>query len=234
MAINESIQIGLSESEIKKRLASAISRANIAMISKDDISAIAQNIYDNLNSVSESGPRKGSANTEKEEKKEIDWDKVPKKVKDEIERLKGEIEFNRGLSPNYQHDTTKEQQQLNQLLKRIGVTESLSIGNPAEPFDIDSDITDLIAEAIRSANVSDFLRLSEKEVARIADQVLDALKRMDFRFSKAQEKDNQKERENKANVKEELKKDEAGNSINDDAGDVEHNIEEFNSSFSES
>lgn len=101
----------------------------------------------------------------------------------------------------------------------------------------DEELKTIIQDAIKNADVSDFLRLSDTEVDRIYNKVLPALKKMDIDYSRPEVEDNSAEREQQAgNQKtESLDKDSDNPDYfeKEDAGDVEKNIEAFNSSFGE-
>ena len=91
----------------------------------------------------------------------------------------------------------------------------------------DEELKTILQGAIKNAYVSDFLRLSDKEIDRIYSKVLPALKKMDIDYSRPEVENNQKT--------ESLEEDSENLDYfeKEDAGDVEKNIEIFNSSFGE-
>ena len=94
----------------------------------------------------------------------------------------------------------------------------------------DEELKTIIQDAIKNANVSDFLRLSDKEVDRIYNKVSLMLKKMDIDYSRP-------EAEQQTNNQKTESLDEDSENLDyfekEDAGDVEKNVEIFNSSFGE-
>lgn len=257
----EALQIGHDDSQIKRAIKRAIKDAKIAMITDDDVDIITSTIFAALRNKSGSGPKKGQgikASSPRVVKKIAKGDDI-EALKDHLgqmdiilpmlarKNLSPEMTKNQKKSFNAHANAARElltklsfenaeqkEAQYNDLVKKykeiLGINESLQ-----ESLNIDlteDDIAELIYKATSNSDVSDFLRMSQKEMAKITWNVYKALQKLDISYEKPSMRDNAEEREKQAMVTEAKKKNK--NCFEKkNAGNVEKGIDIFNSSFGE-